>query len=140
MKGQSQITGKKGEYKVIGKLLDKGYPVYIPVVDIEGVDCIIRNNQGVLKEIQIKTSGKGIKEPYKIVFKWDKQARIHYVFVFYVAEEDAYWVVPTEYLTGKEGKKIYGPDKLGNCAINFLVSTHKQWYEIFKNNWDILEK
>ncbi len=140
MKGQRQITGKKGEYKVIGRLLDRGYPVYAPIVDIEGVDCILRNNKGKLIEVQVKSSGQDAKEPYKIVFKWDKKSRRNYFFIFYIEKEDAYWIIPSEYLTGKDNKEIYGPDKSGYCGIDFTVSNHREWYKDFKNNWDILER
>ena len=52
MKGKTQITGKKGELKVIGKLLEQDYPIYTPIVDIGGVDCIFRNHNGNLIELQ----------------------------------------------------------------------------------------
>lgn len=135
---ERQLTGKKGEYKVIGKFLEEGYPVYVPVLDIEGVDCIIRNDKGLLLEIQVKSTGKNNKKPCKIVFKWNKKARKNYIFVFYVERENAFWIIPSEYLVGKGGKEIYGPDKNGECSIDFAVLKHKEWYKEFKNNWNIM--
>lgn len=135
---ERQLTGKKGEYKVIGRLLGKGYPIYTPLMDIEGIDCIIRNDKGLLLEIQVKSTGKNNKKPYKIVFKWDKKARKNYVFIFYVEREDSFWIIPSEYLAGENGKEIYGPDKNGKCSIDFAVSNHKKMYEEFKDNWSRL--
>ena len=43
---------------VMGKLMTEGLNVYIPIVDIEGIDCIVRNQKGRLIEIQIKTRNK----------------------------------------------------------------------------------
>ena len=55
----NSITGKKGEYEIITKLMSAGFMVYTPVLDIDGVDCIIKNELGRLIEIQIKTRIKG---------------------------------------------------------------------------------
>src|SRR3989344_6068327 len=55
---EGQITGKRGEYRVIGKLMESGFTVYVPILDIEGIDCIIKNDTGRLIEIQIKTRNK----------------------------------------------------------------------------------
>lgn len=139
-KGQRHITGKKAELKVIGRLLQEHFPVYAPVVDIEGVDCIIRNDKGSLLEIQVKSSGKDAKEPYKIVFKWDKNSRKNFIFIFYVEKEDSYWIIPSEYLTGKDGKQIHGPNKGGYCGMNLMLTNHNKWYKEFKDNWELLHE
>lgn len=140
MKAHRQITGKKGELKVMGKLLELEYPVYIPLVDIEGVDCIIRNSKRILKEIQVKSVGHKIKEPYKCNFSWDMKPRKNLYFIFYIGIENSYWRIPSEYLAGKDGKKIYGPNERGRCTIDLKVSTHRDWYKEYKDNWKILEK
>jgi hypothetical protein len=55
----SRVTGKTGEYEVIGKLMQEGFIVYTPVLDIDGVDCVIKNDKGRLIELQIKTRTQG---------------------------------------------------------------------------------
>lgn len=50
----TQTIGKEGELRVIGELLRRGFDVYLPAVDVGGIDCIIKTPKGY-KEIQIKT-------------------------------------------------------------------------------------
>lgn len=45
--------GKQGELLVIGELLQRGYQVYLPMVD-QGIDCLVDIGGGNYKEIQIK--------------------------------------------------------------------------------------
>jgi len=47
---ETQRTGKQGEFAVIGELLRQGFDVYLPVIDIHGIDCVIRTPTGY-KEI-----------------------------------------------------------------------------------------
>ena len=54
MKVTTQQKGKLGELWVFGKLLDKGVNVYLPLVDEEGIDAIIRKRDGSLLEMQVK--------------------------------------------------------------------------------------
>ena len=49
-------TGKVGELWVFGKLVDGGSKVYLPLVDEEGVDAIVRGNDQKLREIQVKST------------------------------------------------------------------------------------
>jgi hypothetical protein len=48
-------TGKRGEYLVLGELLRRGASVYVPVVDAEGIDAIIRRGDTDFIEVQVKT-------------------------------------------------------------------------------------
>ncbi len=50
----TQTTGKEGELKVISELLKRCFEFYTPLVDIVGIDCIIKT-EVEYKEIQIKT-------------------------------------------------------------------------------------
>jgi hypothetical protein len=56
MTATSQQKGKFGELWVFGKLIDKGVNVYLPMVDEEGIDAIIRKKDGSLLEIQVKST------------------------------------------------------------------------------------
>lgn len=52
---ESGQIGKLGEQKVISKLLERGLDVYLPIVDIHGIDCIIKTPKGKYIDVQIKT-------------------------------------------------------------------------------------
>jgi hypothetical protein len=48
-------TGKIGELHVFGELLRRGVNPYVPLVDREGIDAVIRRRDGTYVELQIKT-------------------------------------------------------------------------------------
>lgn len=90
---KSQRTGIRGEYRVIGKLIEKGYTVYTPVVDIEGIDCIVRNMDGRLIEIQIKTRNKSASQPQ--FQPKDFKPHKHLFFCCYFLDTDELWTIPS---------------------------------------------
>ena len=94
MKGNSIITGKRGEYMVIGKLLEKGFTVYTPVADIEGIDCIIRNEKKRLIQIQIKTRNKKEEEGRFFKIK-DFKPNSDFFICCYLIDTDELWVIPS---------------------------------------------
>ncbi len=48
-------TGKIGEFHVFRELLRRGVNPYVPLVDIEGVDAVIKTKTGHYLELQVKT-------------------------------------------------------------------------------------
>jgi hypothetical protein len=94
MKGENIVTGKRGEYIVVGKFLEKGFTVYTPVADIEGIDCIVRNDNNRLIEIQIKTRNK--REGYNKQFRV-KNFKPHKDFFIccYMIDTDELWTIPS---------------------------------------------
>ena len=95
MKGENIITGKRGEYKVIGKLMEKGFLVYIPVVDVEGVDCIIKNEKGRLIQIQIKTRNKTAEDDAKNFIVNRLEANRDFFVRCYFLNTGDLWVIPS---------------------------------------------
>lgn len=92
-KGSRIITGKRGEFMVIGKLLEKGLTVYTPIADVEGIDCIIKNNKGRLIEIQIKTRNEGDEDRHFRI----KDFKPHKDFFIccYLIDRDELWTIPS---------------------------------------------
>ena len=56
MTATSLQKGMVGELWVYGRLIDAGAKVYVPLVDEEGVDAIVRGRDGKLREIQVKST------------------------------------------------------------------------------------
>jgi hypothetical protein len=50
--------GKRQEFVVISELLRRGYDVFIPMVDDQQIDCIIRRGMNDYVDIQIKARSK----------------------------------------------------------------------------------
>ena len=94
MKGSSIVTGKRGELMVIGKLLEMGLTVYSPVADVEGIDCIVRNEKGRLIEIQIKTRNKRDQEDRHFRVKDFKPHRDFFI-CCYMADTNELWTIPS---------------------------------------------
>jgi hypothetical protein len=46
--------GKRIEYWIIGQMLKQGLDVYVPLVDDNAVDAIVRRRNGTFAEVQIK--------------------------------------------------------------------------------------
>ena len=94
MESNSTITGKRGEYKVIGKLMEEGLTIYIPVADVEGIDCIIRNDYCRLIELQIKTRNKNGDEDKQFRIK-DFQPHKNFFIACYFIDTNELWVIPS---------------------------------------------
>ena len=52
-----QLGGKRAELYVIGELLRLGVVPYVPTIDVEGIDAVVRTSSGKLLAIQVKASG-----------------------------------------------------------------------------------
>jgi len=94
MKKATQTTGKQGELRVIGELLKQGFDIYLPLVDIGGIDCIIRTEVGY-KEIQIKTREKISTSLLFDVKKFEPRNNF-FIVCHYINEPDIYWVLPSK--------------------------------------------
>lgn len=103
----NSITGKKGEYEIITKLMSEGFIVYTPVLDIDGVDCVVKNEHGRLIEIQIKTRIKGEGFNKEFVIKRDLKPNKNFFICCYLIDEGEYWFIPS-YLFLKLCKKENG--------------------------------
>lgn len=52
--------GKRMEYKIVGDMLMEGLNCYLPLVDDHGVDCVIKKQDGIFIEIQIKARSREV--------------------------------------------------------------------------------
>ncbi len=125
MKGQNQVTGKRGELIVIGKILESGITVYTPVCDVEGIDCIARNDKNRLIEIQIKTRNKN-GEYQKNFMVTDFQPHKDFFICCYFLDTDELWTLPSykfleDSVLNKEGKRVLAmtPNKERNLTKYF---------------------
>lgn len=94
MKAESSVTGKRGEYMVIGKFLAKGLTIYTPVVDIEGIDCIIKNEKGRLMQVQIKTRNEDNNKETEFKIKDFKPNEDYFICCYFINTEEL-WVIPS---------------------------------------------
>lgn len=87
----STTKGKRWEFIIIGKLLEKGFSVYLPAVDT-GIDCLVGSGDGNYKEIQIKyREDRGVFS----VRNFQPRKNYYIVCVLSTRYEDDLWVIPS---------------------------------------------
>jgi hypothetical protein len=91
---RSRISfGKRAEFKVIARLLENNFDVYLPLVDDHGVDAIVKTEKGEYREIQIKARSKEVKLGNSAIFAaLDYCVRENYYFIFYSEILDTFWL------------------------------------------------
>ncbi|MEN4759159.1 hypothetical protein ABEG63_02360 [Chryseobacterium sp. C39-AII1] len=77
-------SGKRMEYFVISKMLEKGLDVYVPLIDDNGIDAVIRKYDGSFVDVQIKARSTDVKFGDAVLFAAINHIdRNNYFFVFY---------------------------------------------------------
>jgi len=121
MEANTTITGKRGEYKVIGKLMEEGFTIYTPVADVEGIDCIIRNDKCRLIEIQIKTRNKDGQDNRLFKVKNLTPNKNFFVCCYFI-DTNELWVVPSytfyELSTQEEDKRVLSMNIKNQLALS----------------------
>lgn len=79
--------GKRIEFSIVAQLLKEGVDVYIPLVDDNGIDAVIRKKDGTFVEIQIKARSKDVKLGERGLFAAIRHNyRKNYWFIFHAEE------------------------------------------------------
>lgn len=93
----SASFGKRMEYYIIGLMLREGLDCYVPLIDDDGIDLIIRKNDNTFIEIQIKARSKDVTEGDTAFFAAITHTlRENYFFVFYSQRMDIIWIMSSE--------------------------------------------
>ena len=87
--------GKRQEYVVIAELLKRGYDVYIPLVDDQGIDCIVKINEKIYLNIQIKARSTQAKH-WNLFAAMKIEKKENYFFIFYLEKNNTFWVIPSK--------------------------------------------
>ena len=101
----SVTKGKQGELIVLGKLLERGFKVYQPMVDT-GIDCLVDVGGGAYKEIQVK-SREG--EPIFQARQFEPRDNFYFICFLRGKHDDDYWILPSKVFKG-----IGRQSKVGN--------------------------
>lgn len=102
--------GKRMEHYLIGQMLKEGLDCYIPLVDDDGIDVVIRKATGEYIEVQIKARSNDVKDGNAALFAaLTHTARNKYYFVFFSERLDTMFIMSSEELlkecvTNKSGK------------------------------------
>lgn len=86
--------GKRIEYWVVGLMLKQGLDVYLPLVDDNAIDAVIKRPDGSFIEVQIKARSNTVKLGDGALFAAiTHEARHNYWFVFYSERLDTIWIM-----------------------------------------------
>lgn len=89
--------GKRIEYWIIGLMLKEGLDVYVPLVDDDAIDAVIKKPDGTFTTVQIKARSRDVIEGDAALFAAiPHEARDNYWFVFYSERMDMTWIMTSE--------------------------------------------
>ncbi len=104
--------GKRIEFYIIGLMLKQGLDLYIPLVDDNAIDAVVKRPDGSFVEVQIKArSKKCIFGDAALFAAIPHEHRLNYWFVFYSERMDMTWLLSSkefikESHQNKNGKNI----------------------------------
>jgi hypothetical protein len=108
----SAAFGKRIEYYIVGLMLKQGVDVYLPLVDDDAIDAVVKRPDGSFVEVQIKARSKDAKFGDAALFSaLSHEIRLRYWFVFYSERLDKIWLLSSnEFIAlssqNKTGKNI----------------------------------
>ena len=89
--------GKRIEYYVVGLMLKQGLDVYLPLVDDDAIDAVIKRADGSFVEVQIKARSSTAKLGDGALFAAiTHESRNNYFFLFYSERHDTMWLMTSE--------------------------------------------
>lgn len=108
----SAAFGKRIEYWVIGLMLKQGLDVYVPLVDDDAIDIVVKKPNGNFVEVQVKARSKNTRFGSSGLFAGlTHEFRKNYWFVFYSERMDRILIMTSrefikESSQNKSGKNV----------------------------------
>jgi hypothetical protein len=111
--------GKRIEYWIIGRMLKEGMDVYVPIVDDDAIDAVIRRKNGSFTTVQIKARSKDVIEGDAALFAAiPHELRDNYWFIFYSERMDMMWIMTSKQFINESVQNKTGKNK-GKRSIWF---------------------
>ena len=141
--------GKRQEFVAIAELLRRGFDVYMPLVDDQQIDCVIRQDTEkgpVYQDVQIKARPKDcdLKNFGRFAGMRISDPRSNYFFIFYSESVNSYWVIPSLDLVRVASRNRSGENK-GKYTIVLATYSKKTGetkprpvFDKYRGNVDLL--
>jgi hypothetical protein len=99
--------GKRIEYWIIGRMLKEGLDVYIPLVDDDAIDVVLRRPDESFITVQIKARSNTCQPGSGALFAAiPHELRSNYWFVFYSERMDKMWIMTSkEFIANSDQNK-----------------------------------
>ena len=124
--------GKRIEYYVIGLMLKEGLDVYLPMVDDDAIDAVIKKPDGTFVEVQIKARSRHVVFGDGALFAAiPHEDRPNYWFIFYSERMDKMWILSSKEFIRNSVQNKTGQNK-GKRSIWFNGKNTKEKTEHVK--------
>ena len=132
--------GKRQEYVAIAELLRRGFDIYIPVVDDQGIDCVIRRGDKDYVELQIKARSEDCQPKNAGKFTGLKipEPRENYFFLLYSHQAQTCWVFCSTELVALATENNVGTYEITLTGVKKGKAYAFPQYSEYENNFEIL--
>ncbi|MBW1796749.1 MAG: hypothetical protein JRI94_18100 [Deltaproteobacteria bacterium] len=139
--------GKRIEYWIIGNMLKEGLDVYVPMVDDDAIDAVIKRKDASFISVQIKARSRKVVFGDAALFAAiPHEKRENYWFIFYSERMDTMWIMTSEEFIQESVQNKTGKNK-GKRSIWFNGKNTKnqtehckpQFEKYIANNFDRLK-
>jgi hypothetical protein len=111
--------GKRIEYWIIGRMLKEGLDVYVPLVDDDAIDAVIKRSDGSFVTVQIKARSKEVVAGDAALFAAiPHELRENYWFIFYSERMNTMWIMTSKEFIKESVQNRTGKNK-GKRSIWF---------------------
>lgn len=126
--------GKRIEFWLIGRMLKEGLDVYLPLVNDDAIDAVIRRPDGTFTTVQIKARSRNcIPGDAGLFAAIPHELRDNYWFVFYSERMDTLWIMTSAEFIAESVQNKNGKNK-GKRSIWFNGrKTDKKTGEVFEH-------
>jgi len=132
----SAAFGKRIEYYITGMMLKEGLDVYMPLVDDDAIDAVIKKPEGSFVEVQIKARSKDVTFGDAALFAALKhEYRPNYWFVFYSERMDKIWILSSKEFIKESNQNKRGKN-VGKRSIWFNGKNTKEQKEYVKPQFE----
>lgn len=132
----SAAFGKRIEYFVIGLMLKEGLDVFLPMVDDDAIDAVIKKPDGTFVEVQIKARSNENKFGAAALFAGiPHNSRSNYWFVFYSERMNTLWILSSKEFI-KEGNQNKTGKNAGKRSVHFNGKNSKTQTEHVKPQFE----
>ncbi len=89
--------GKRMEYKIIAEMLLEDLDIYLPLVDDDAIDAVVKKPDGSFVEVQIKARSKDVQFGTAALFAAiSHRPRKNYWFIFYSESMKKKWILSSK--------------------------------------------
>ncbi len=111
--------GKRVEYWIIGRMLKEGLDVYVPLVDDDAIDAVVKRKDGSFITVQIKARSSDVIEGDAALFAAiPHELRDNYWFVFFAERMNTMWIMSSDEFINESVQNKTGKNK-GKRSIWF---------------------